>query len=201
MMNRLQGRACSLWPVALPGILLALAGCDSGGVADPAVGNDSIVRQLLERDAAFATMAYEQGVADAYQAFLAEDAVQLPDGGYPIIGQDAIYENIQDTLEGTEYSLTWEAVDAVVAGSGDIGYTWGNYYFEGVDEQGEPFGSEGKYVNIWRKSDDKWKVLLDISNQNEPAYIESLDESAVEADSQAITDGTGVESGPAEDLF
>jgi len=152
-------------------LVMLLGSCDSGPNAQP--GDTTLLKEeLLERDAVFAAMALEQGVAVAYQEFLADDAVQLPDGGLPIVGREAIYENIVASIDDEQISLTWEALDGAVSTSGDIGYTWGNYYFETTDEQSQVFGTEGKYVNIWRKSAaGVWKVVLDISNQSELHYI------------------------------
>jgi ketosteroid isomerase-like protein len=155
---------------------MLLGACDSGPNAQP--GDTALLKEeLLERDAVFAAMAFEQGVAVAYQEFLADDAVQLPDGGLPIAGREEIYENILASIDDDQISLTWEALDGAVSTSGDIGYTWGNYYFETMDEQSQVFGTEGKYVNIWRKSaGGVWKVVLDISNQNELLYIDTSDD-------------------------
>ena len=55
----------------------------------------------------------------------------------------------------------------MVAQSGDLGVTWGAYYFESVDELGAPFISEGKYVFVWRMIDGEWKLVLDISNESD----------------------------------
>jgi ketosteroid isomerase-like protein len=155
---------------------MLLVACDSGLNAQS--GDSGLLKEaLLERDAEFAAMALGQGVAVAYQEFLADDAVQLPDGGFPIGGREAIYENILASIDDDQVNLTWEALDGAVSASGDIGYTWGNYYFETMDEQSQWFGTEGKYVNIWRKSAaGVWKVVLDISNQNELLYIDTSDD-------------------------
>ena len=169
---------------------MLLGACDSGPNAQP--GDTALLKEeLLERDAVFAAMALEQGVAVAYQEFLADDAVQLPDGGFPIAGREAIYENIVASIDDDQVNLTWEALDGAVSTSGDIGYTWGNYYFETMDEQSQVFGTEGKYVNIWRKSaGGVWKVVLDISNQNELLYIDTSDDygldEAVFSESESI---------------
>ena len=70
------------------------------------------------------------------------------------------------------------AIDEVeVAGSGEIGFTWGIYYLEAIDELGAPFVAEGKYVFLWRKNEDRWEVILDITNQTEP-YYENLETDA-----------------------
>jgi hypothetical protein len=141
---------------------MLLVACDSGLNAQ--LGDSGLLKEaLLERDAEFAAMALGQGVA----------------------------ENIVVSIDDDQVNLTWEALDGAVSASGDIGYTWGNYYFETMDEQSQWFGTEGKYVNIWRKSAaGVWKVVLDISNQNELLYIDTSDDygldEAVFSESESI---------------
>ena len=72
--------------------------------------------------------------------------------------------------------LRWEPVDAMVSSAGDLGFTWGNYVLESVDGDGQLFLSEGKYANVWRKTaNGDWRVVLDISNQNELLFEQSIE--------------------------
>lgn len=131
---------------------------------------------LLQADYAFADTALELGVEQAYADFLAADAVQLPDGGLTLVGKAAIMENVAAAVASTDFALTWEPVSAEVAASGELGYTWGNYYLEGTDADGLIYAAEGKYANVWRKSSaGRWQVVLDVSNQNEVPYADELE--------------------------
>jgi ketosteroid isomerase-like protein len=172
----------------LPVIALALcllAGCDGRAPAGEAL--DATVAEaardsLIKADLAFAELALNEGLPQAYLRYLADDAVQLPDGDLPIAGKEAIYENIVAVAESAEFSLTWEPVAAEVSAAGDLGYTWGVYYFEALDENGEPLSYEGKYANVWRKAPGgNWQILLDISNQNRVDYVDDLSSGADDA--------------------
>jgi ketosteroid isomerase-like protein len=88
--------------------------------------------------------------------------------GYPPIeGRDNIYANFADFADqNANASLSWELEGADVAASGDLGYTWGTYFYIGPDEVGEEDLIEGNYVNIWRKSAaGNWEVIVDIENR------------------------------------
>ncbi|MDP6436106.1 MAG: DUF4440 domain-containing protein [Gammaproteobacteria bacterium] len=156
-------------------ILVLVAACEgpiSEEAAKPQVVDPDAERaSLIQADLDFGDTALQQGLAPAYLQFLADDAVQLPDGDLPIEGRDAIYENILLATEDGSFSLSWEPVAAEVSASGDLGYTWGGYRFEAQDESGQPVSYEGKYANFWRKSaKGRWQIVLDISNQNQVAY-------------------------------
>ena len=127
-----------------------------------AIDNDEEARRLLETDKAFSKLSTEQGAAKAFYQYLDADAIQLVARGEPVNGLDQIYQRMsQDTVS----TLVWEPQQAVVAKSGDLGYTWGFYTYVSKDEQGESFVKSGKYLNIWRKhADGEWRVLVDIGN-------------------------------------
>jgi ketosteroid isomerase-like protein len=127
---------------------------------------------LLERDLEFANTVAQSGLAEAYRLFLADDAVQLPDGDWPVRGRNTIYRQIQEATEDSEFLLSWKPEVAEVSVSGDLGYTWGTYWLEVPDEEGEPLVIEGNYLNVWRKSaDNVWEVVVDISNQIATDYV------------------------------
>jgi len=173
---------------------LCIGGCDgSGGTAKQAknaadnsagIVDDQARVSLLERDLAFGNAVAEFGLAEAYSLFLADDAVQLPDGDWPLRGRQIIYEQIKEATGDSDFLLSWKPEVAEVSVSGDLGYTWGTYWLELLDEDDNPLLIEGNYVNVWRKSsDDVWEVIVDISNQIATDYIPTaviyLDDSAM----------------------
>lgn len=160
---------------ALSSLVCFLAACGSSD-RDAATANTSALREaLLQADSEFSALAFDQGVEKAYERFIAADAVQLPDGGMPLAGKAAIMENVEASVGGIDFSLSWEPEDAVVAASGDLGYTWGYYYLETMTEDGELYAAEGKYANVWRNTPAGWQVVLDVSNQNEPPFPAELE--------------------------
>ena len=119
---------------------------------------------LLSADRSFADLSREKGAAEAFREYLTVDAIQLPDGGHPIMGRDSIYAAMQP---GQELTLNWDPQQATVAESGELGYTWGTYTFTWQDTGGSTTTSYGKYLNIWRKQDDgNWKVVVDMGNSS-----------------------------------
>lgn len=176
--------------VLLWGLVLGGCGQNSNDVAGaepqaarPVLTAEELRADLLAQDVRFSEVARTEGVAEAYRRFSATDALQLPDGGLAIRGRDNIYQELLGATEGMEFTLRWEPADARVAASGELGFTWGIYYFEAVDELGAPYIAEGKYVYVWERRDDRWEMILDITNQTEPdyaAYEEWLDEEYVD---------------------
>jgi len=145
-----------------------LVACEQASVEAPVESPQALRATLFEADLAFAALAVDAGIEAAYEAYLAADAVQLPDGGEARQGKAAIMVNVAEAAADSEFTLSWEPLDGRVAAGGDLGFTWGRYYLEGIDAEGRLYEAEGKYANFWqRDSGGAWRVVLDISNQNE----------------------------------
>ncbi len=116
--------------------------------------------ELLAADRAFSRLSQEKGASHAFAQYLVKDAIMLPNNQNPVTGVEAISQAMQTDEKEV---LTWEPQTAIVARSGDLGYTWGMYTI--TLENGKEI--KGKYLNIWRKqSDGKWKVAVDMGNSN-----------------------------------
>ncbi|HUZ60563.1 MAG TPA: hypothetical protein VMU83_17460 [Hanamia sp.] len=94
----------------------------------------------------------------AFLQYIDNEGVLLRPDHLPIIGADAIdYISI---LSDTAYKLSWRPMHAVIAKSGDIGYSYGTYQLKINDTT-----LTGTYVNIWKKeSDGEWKFVLNSNN-------------------------------------
>ena len=133
----------------------------------PGVAGDE--EALLQADRGWARAAAEKGV-EGFASFLADDVVFLIGGGPVVHGRDAAVEAWSGLLTDPGASITWEPTMAVLAESGELGYTVGQYTLTLTGEDGERSVEKGKYVTIWRKqADGGWKVVLDGGNPDGPA--------------------------------
>ena len=124
---------------------------------------DAERKLLLDEDYEFARTSVKKGPSASFYLYLADNAMQLPDGSLPIYGKTAIYE----TMKGDHYDLLWTPVKAEVARSGELGWTWGKYVVVIRNDDGTETKMYGKYLNIWRKqTDGKWKVIVDMGNSS-----------------------------------
>ncbi|MGI9291476.1 MAG: YybH family protein [Gammaproteobacteria bacterium] len=167
-------------------VMLWLAACASPSepVVEPEseINLEQLRESLLQQDLRFSEVSAEVGIAEAYRRFMAQDAISLPDGGLAIGGRDEIYEEMRTLSEGMEFVITWEPLEVEVAASGELGFTWGIYYFEALDELGAPYVAEGKYVYLWRNNNGRWELILDMTNETEPAYEIEIAEPEIESE-------------------
>ena len=142
---------------------LARSTSSSSQLTDPTQTPGTAFLFQLEAKFAAATAA---GGGKAFASWFADDAVTLSNAKAPVKGRSAIAASAN--WSPAEYQLTWTPQAAMMAPSGDMGYTWGHYEGKSKDAAGNPVTVSGRYMTIWRKEPDgSWKVVLDSSN-NEP---------------------------------
>ena len=117
---------------------------------------------LLAADRDFSAMSEKEGMNAAFYAFAHDDAVVLHDGRAPLKGKELLKETYWSQAD-TSIVLTWEPVDADIAASGELGYTYGIYHYDLKDNE---TGIKGTYVTIWKKDDGgNWKFVLDAGTE------------------------------------
>jgi uncharacterized protein (TIGR02246 family) len=105
----------------------------------------------------------------AFVALWAEDAAIFPPGSPVVVGRDGILAEWDPILSNPETSLTWSPEKVEVAGSGDLGYTYGKYLWSGKGPDGQRMVRNGKYVTIWRKEKDgRWRAVVDLGTPSDP---------------------------------
>lgn len=115
--------------------------------------------RLLATDKAFARLAQEIGVSEAFRKHFAADGMELRALGAPLVGNDAV----ADSLKG-DFVITWEPQHAEVAASGDMGWTWGKY--EVRPKKDAPVSTVGTYLDVWYKQPDgSWRIRIENGNQ------------------------------------
>lgn len=155
-MRRLLRLFLSAILLSLPLAVACAAQTDSSGV-------ESEREALLEADRAWAEAA-RKGDIPRLTGFWADDAVNYSPGAPPAKGRQEIAQLVQRNRNRPGFSLTWEPETAVVAQSGDLGYTSGTFALTAQDPQGNLATRTGHYVCIWSKqSDGSWKCSVETS--------------------------------------
>src|SRR5450432_1319128 len=113
-------------------------------------------RSLAAAETAFAHESIEKGMRTAFLNALSDDGIVFQPG--PENGK-----KVWQTEKESSGQLQWQPVLAVVAASGDLGYTTGpwSYKKKASDEEA---GAFGQFVSIWRREGGKWKLLFDLGS-------------------------------------
>ena len=140
-------------------LFLFFQSCQDKKVESAIVPADA-VKILLETDKAFSRLSEQVGMKAAYIDYIDSNGVILKPGQLPVVGANAIDYLIQQN--DTAFSLTRQPQSAVVAASGELGYTYGIFSYRLKTNDSTQYGT---YVSIWKKqSDGTWKFVLDSGN-------------------------------------
>jgi len=134
-------------------IILVLLSCsEKKPAADPQV--------LKNADIAFSDYSVEHGLQKAFIEFAHDSVVLLKPNRMPIVGKLSLikfYEGKSDS----GVVLTWNPENAVIAESGELGYTYGFWTFITQKDT-----SRGTYLTVWKKnSNGQWKFIADTGNE------------------------------------
>jgi len=149
--------------VAVAGVLLG--SCSRPPAEDPASLRAGIVAAQREFVAAFA------GKDAATMALLyTEDAAVLPPNADPALGREAITKFWESLMILPLRELRQELVD--IHGSGETVTAEGRYSL--IDERDHAV-EVGKYLTVWRKTPQGWRIHRDLWNADAPASASPAD--------------------------
>ena len=134
-------------------VIFVLFSCnEKKPVADP--------RVLLDADIAFSDFSVKHGIQKAFIEFADDSVVLLKPKRMPIVGK----LNLIKSYEGKSDSgviLTWQPAKAIIAQSGELGYTHGFWTFIAKTDT-----SRGTYLTVWKKNPrGEWKYIADTGNE------------------------------------
>ncbi|MDP9178024.1 MAG: DUF4440 domain-containing protein [Gemmatimonadota bacterium] len=120
---------------------------------------------LLNTDRAWAAVASAGQNADSVLAFWTEDARVAMQGAPLLRGKSAIRQMVTSSFGLPGFHITWTPENAVVAASGDLGYTTGTNEVSVPDSMGKVTKTVGRYLAVWRREPDgRWRCVEDYSS-------------------------------------
>jgi ketosteroid isomerase-like protein len=144
--------------IACVAVLLLTVGCRS---------RVDISRETegLNTDRAWAQVAAAGRSPDSVLAFWTEDArVAMPNA--PLLrGKAAIRQMVTSSFAAPGFRITWTPENAIIAVSGDLGYTTGSNEVSVPDSTGKVMKMVGRYITVWRREPDgRWRCVEDYSS-------------------------------------
>ena len=116
------------------------------------------------------TVALQNGDTDKIIGFFTTEAVQMKPNTQIFIGLQAIRKERESfftdtTLLHKTYSSKIDIIE--VSASGDLAYVRGNDRMT-IKTPNGPVDDMGKWIDIWKKIDGQWKVVVNIWNSDMP---------------------------------
>lgn len=141
---------------------IIFSGCTVGPETDIQAEKDAI-RNLEDQW----TVGFMSNDADKILNLYAADAVSMSSEKPTLTGIQAIRESIESILSDTAllFNTYKYSIDVVeISASGDLAYVRGNDEITMKTKDGT-VQERGRYIDIWKKLDGKWKIITIISNR------------------------------------
>jgi ketosteroid isomerase-like protein len=111
-------------------------------------------QSLYQADAAFAKLAGTEGVSDAIARYATDDIIVLREGDQRVTGKNAA----TDSIGSREATARMVSNSQSVAGSGDLGYTYGSFVTGGIADPDSAW-----YVHVWHRGPAAaWKLAFQV---------------------------------------
>jgi ketosteroid isomerase-like protein len=146
--------------VPFAAVLVLVMGCQTASNVDVAKEKDT----LLATDREWSQMASAGQNADSILSYWTDDATVTGPGMAPMIGKPAIRQMITSSLATPGFHIQWTPQKAVVANSGELGYTSGTGAFTMPDPKGGVTNIPVQYITVWQKDPNgRWRCSEDYS--------------------------------------
>jgi len=104
--------------------------------------------------------------AEVLASTYSPDAVSMPPNSPPVKGHEAIKKFNEDFLKLPQVAMTGATDDVTFSDDGTLAYATGHYSASWADAKGKKVTEDGKYLNVLKKVDGKWKVVADAFSGN-----------------------------------
>jgi ketosteroid isomerase-like protein len=129
--------------------------------------------ELLNTDRAWSQVASAGRDVDSVVAFWSDDARVAMPGAPQLKGKAAVKQMVASSFATPGFHITWTPDNAVIAASGDLGYTTGTNEMSIPDSTGKVTRITGRYITVWRKdANGRWRCVEDYSTPG-PASTKS----------------------------
>jgi ketosteroid isomerase-like protein len=123
-------------------------------------------RDLLRRDAEWATLSSEGREVDRILSYWTDDARVYPPGMPVVSGQAALRLYVEGALAIPGFRIHWTSSEATVSPDGRFAYLIGTNAVTLPDAAGKPVTTPGRAVTVWRReTDGQWRCAIDIWNE------------------------------------
>ena len=114
---------------------------------------------LLDADIAFSDYSVKYGIQKSFIEFADDSVVILKDKHMPIVGKQSLIDSYVGKSD-SGVVLTWNPAKAVIAESGELGYTYGFWKFVAEGDT-----AQGTYMTVWKKNvKGNWRYIADTGN-------------------------------------
>lgn len=123
--------------------------------------NEKIKDEIIKAEKSFQQMTAQKGIAEAFYFYADDNAVIKRENDTLIVGKDNIRAYYQQK-QLKNVKVNWKPDFVEVSQSGDMAYTYGQYIWKFINQDGSTKQIKGVFHTVWKKQKDgSWKYVWD----------------------------------------
>lgn len=123
--------------------------------------NEKIKDEIIKAEKSFQQMTAQKGIAEAFYFYADDNAVIKRESDTLIVGKENIRTYYQQK-QLKNVKVNWKPDFVEVSQSGDMAYTYGQYIWEFINQDGSTKQIKGLFHTVWKKQKDgSWKYVWD----------------------------------------
>jgi uncharacterized protein (TIGR02246 family) len=136
---------------------------DTGMAATPApVDTKADASAIVAADSAWLRNVMAKNV-DSLMTYYTPDAVSFGFGSAPATGTDQLRASYTEMVKSTISEPKLLSNTVKFSDDGKMAYDYGTYSMTVAPPGGKPAKETGGYLNVWRKVDGQWKMVIEMS--------------------------------------
>ena len=148
-------------------VVLAVLLGSCAATQKPVVDAAAIKTQITDVNQKFLAAVTAKDI-DAVVNTYSSDAHVMPANMARADGHDAIRTTWGEFLKTPGLNLAFTSSDITVSEAGDMAIDIGAFEMTSTGPKGEPMKDVGKYVTIFKKVGEEWKIAVDTFNSDSP---------------------------------
>ncbi len=121
-------------------------------------------KKILKKDKQFSKVASIKGILGAFNQYLDEKGIIIPEKGHLIVGKNNLNQFILscDKQSDVEF-FEWTPLHVSVSKKADLAYTYGKYKIKHADSVKNKKNEYNYYSTVWKKQKNgKWKIISNL---------------------------------------
>ena len=105
---------------------------------------------------------------DSLMRYYDPDVVSLPQGSKPVKGMGSIRSSYAEVLTTNPSDLSFESGGINFSNDGSVAWHYGTFEATANGPQGKPVKAAGNFLQIWKRSGERWVIVAEINNSFQP---------------------------------
>jgi len=105
---------------------------------------------------------------DSLMRYYDPDVVSMTQGTRAVKGMGSVRSSYAEVLTANPSDLSFESGGINFSNDGSVAWHYGTFEATASDSKGKPIKATGNYLQIWKRTGERWAIVAEINNSSQP---------------------------------